>query len=148
MFTVLGLSAFTNLQWLTLYLDVATNSNDAQVTLASVLRAYAEIFSTAHFPALNFIAFHLLADGAVDGDEVFCDLDWSPLASALLTLRALCTFVLYVRCNRPRPAMVGRYLQDLMPLRRAGKFILYHAKVPSFPLRTNTCKPVADVLVS
>ena len=97
---------------------------------------------------LNFIAFHLLADGAADGGEVFCDLDWSLLVSALLTLPALCRFVLYVRCNRPRPAMVGRYLHDLMPLRRAGKFILYHAKVLSCPLRTNTYKGVvADVLV-
>ena len=95
--TVLGLSTFTNLQWLTLYLDVSTNSNHAQVTIASALRAYAEIFSTTHFPALNFIAFHLLADGAADGDEVFCDLDWSLLASALLALPALCRFVLYVR---------------------------------------------------
>ncbi|KAM5542650.1 hypothetical protein V8D89_003611 [Ganoderma adspersum] len=126
--TVLGLSAFTNLQWLTLYLDVPTDSNDAQVTLAAALRAYAEIFATTHLPALNFVALHLLADGAADGDEMFCDLDWSLLTSALLALPALFRFVLYVRCNRPRPPMGGRYLHDLMPLHRAGKFILFHAK--------------------
>ncbi|PIL30587.1 hypothetical protein GSI_07288 [Ganoderma sinense ZZ0214-1] len=128
LFTILGLSACTNLQWLSLYLDVPNDLDDAQVILASTLRAYTEILATTHFPALNFVALHLIADGATDEDELFYDLDWSLLTSALLGLPALFRFVIYMRCNRPRAPMGGRYLQDLMPLHRAGKFILIHAK--------------------